>query len=371
MFPSRFVTNHPSDVRPAIERACAHENRAESPQVRQRRQETALARAGLDSASAAPGADLSVQDLCDLERDVDMVRRPPAETSTTVPRKNDWIRRFRLLGAVIVVAASPLFADDLHLKSGRVLSGEVLEKKDGKVVFMRPAGILTFSDGEIEKIVPTATELDSYLDRSKALADDDAAGQWKLAQWAKSVGLLAAYRREIDRCLAADPDHVEARAAAGFEKIDGQWLKGDDAKKARGLVKVDGQWMTREAADVLAAQRRETVRLAKLERELNGHIAGLFQSNEERARKAEADLLAFATREKITGLREAVTRLFPEARQWRDDARSVTAEIRLQKADVKAMREFSVPLGIGAPVKIQLPEVKRTAVSTTVTVPVR
>lgn len=267
--------------------------------------------------------------------------------------------------------SSVLFADDLHLKSGRVLSGEVIERKDGKVVFMRPSGILTLSSDEIEKIVATATDLDVYLERSSALAKDDAAGRWKLAQWAKSAGLSAASRREIDSCLAADPDHAEARAAAGFEKIDGQWLKGDDVKTAKGLVKVDGRWMTRAAADSLLADRRETARLVKLERELNGHLAGLFQTNEDRAKKSESDLLAFATREKIAGLRDALTRLIPEARTWRDDARSVTAEIRLQKADVKALREFSVPLGIGAPVKIQLPEMKRTAVSTTVTVPVR
>jgi hypothetical protein len=273
--------------------------------------------------------------------------------------------------AMVLFAASPLFADDLHLKSGRVLSGEVLEKKDAKVVFMRPTGILTFSDGEIEKIEPKATDLDLYLERSGALAKDDAAGRWKLAQWAKAAGLSAAFRREVDFCVAADPDHAEARAAAGFEKIDGQWMKGDDAKIAKGLVKLDGRWMTRAAADSLLAERRETARLVKLERELNSHVAGLFQTNEERAKRSETELLAFATREKIAGLRDAVTRLIPEARTWRDDARSVTAEIRLQKADVKALREFSVPLGIGAPVKIQLPEVKRTAVSTTVTVPVR
>lgn len=273
--------------------------------------------------------------------------------------------------AIILVAGSTAFADDLHLRSGRVLSGEVIERRDGKVFFMRPSGILTLAADEIEKIVPTATDLDQYLERSGVLAKDDTAGRWKLAQWAKAAGLSAAYRREIDFCLAADPEHAEARAAAGFEKIDGQWLKGDDVKTAKGLVKVDGRWMTRAAAEILLAERRETARLAKLERELNGHIAGLFQTNEERAKKSEAELLAFATREKIAGLRDALSRLIPEARTWRDDARSVTAEIRLQKADVKALREFSVPLGIGAPVKIQLPEMKRTAVSTTVTVPVR
>ena len=48
--------------------------------------------------------------------------------------------------------------------------------------------------------------------------------QLALAKWCKNAGLLDQWRAHLGNVLALNPDHQEARALLGYQRVDGVWL---------------------------------------------------------------------------------------------------------------------------------------------------
>lgn len=64
-----------------------------------------------------------------------------------------------------------------------------------------------------------------FTPRAAALKPDDVAGHYDLGMWARRNGLGGAAQIEFHKVLAIDPDHAEARAAAGYVKEGDAWVR--------------------------------------------------------------------------------------------------------------------------------------------------
>lgn len=76
---------------------------------------------------------------------------------------------------------------------------------------------------EIVEQSRTDTLLEEYRARRK-LADDTADSQWELANWCREQKLPEQQRAHLERVLQLEPNHPQARQAAGYQKIDRSWI---------------------------------------------------------------------------------------------------------------------------------------------------
>lgn len=76
---------------------------------------------------------------------------------------------------------------------------------------------------EVAEQSRTDTLLEEYRARRK-LADDTATSQWELANWCREQKLLEQQRAHLERVMQLEPNHPQARQAAGYQKIDRSWI---------------------------------------------------------------------------------------------------------------------------------------------------
>lgn len=162
---------------------------------------------------------------------------------------------------------SVVLADEVVLRNGSAFSGIVREEGD-KVVVEMDFGTMTFKKQDVRSITRGEDPIREYEEKAKTATT--VKSMLELASWAREKGLAGRANDLFRKIIGIDPDQEQARKALGFEKINGQWLTGDDLMTARGFVKVNGRWMDRGTADrimELEAQGRvEADRLALEER---------------------------------------------------------------------------------------------------------
>ncbi len=178
-----------------------------------------------------------------------------------LPTRSPWTVPLAL--ALLMASPGGLRADEVHLKDGRRLEGKVLEDKpSGVTLRLRFGGDLTFPRAQVEKVVLKALPEEELEVRRKALAADDAAGRWALAEEAKGLGLRKVFEDLRAEVLRIDPDHAAARESRGDVLHDGRWMTpaerdravaeaAREAKESRGLVEYKGRWVTPEERDAL------------------------------------------------------------------------------------------------------------------------
>lgn len=163
--------------------------------------------------------------------------------------------------AIVLALSSGVFADEVVLRNGNVFSGLVREEGDRVVVEM-DFGTMSFKKVDVRSITKGVDPMTEFDARLKAATDIK--GMVEVAAWAREKGLGTRAKDLYTKILTLDPDQPDARKALGFEKVNGQWLTGDDLMVARGFVKVNGKWLTKETAE-LVLQQQESSR-AELER---------------------------------------------------------------------------------------------------------
>lgn len=165
--------------------------------------------------------------------------------------------------AIVLALSSGIFADEVVLRNGSAFTGLVREEGDRVIVEM-DFGTMTFKKVDVRSItkgIDPMTEFDAKLK-----AATDVKGMVELAAWARAKGLGTRANDLYRKILTLDTDQPDARKALGYEKVNGQWLEGDDLMVARGFVKVNGKWLTKETAELILMQqeasRSEQERLA-------------------------------------------------------------------------------------------------------------
>ena len=123
----------------------------------------------------------------------------------------------------VVLSSTAAFADRVHLKDGRVIEGEVIDRGDQVEIRLR-LGSTTVRKDEIAHIEEVKSAVEVYKEKTAALAEDDADGHLQLAQWCREQGLTEEARAELLSTVAIDPEHTQARALLGHVKVGDTWV---------------------------------------------------------------------------------------------------------------------------------------------------
>lgn len=200
----------------------------------------------------------------------------------------------RLLVLALVLA--PLSAaDEIYLKSGRKVTGVVVERTATMLIVDVGPGRVGFPLSLVERVVGGDSDLGAYRERAAQLRDADAAGWVDLGHWARERGLETQARESFERALRADPTNSAAQRGLGRELYDGRWMTFAERQEARGLVEYEGQWMTpadrqaRQTADAATGRARRAETRARQAEAQAEEAESRAREAESRARDAEEE----------------------------------------------------------------------------------
>lgn len=198
------------------------------------------------------------------------------------------------IGALLLllpVAAG--WADEVHLTTGGVVQGVIVERSEAGVVLETGPGRVTLPSSRIARVVESRSPLATFRDRAADVAPGDLEGLVLLARWAEDHDLATQARETWRRALDVDPDHPEANAALGRVLLDGVWMDESDAHRAQGHVRYRGRWVTPAEHEALVRQREseELARSDLREAEIRVREAEA-RAREAEARAREAEVLA-------------------------------------------------------------------------------
>ncbi len=191
----------------------------------------------------------------------------------------------RALAVLLLTAAPAAHADQVLLRGGGAVSGEIVAQTDAGLVIDVGPGRMTLPMSRVLRIVASTSDLAVYRQRASGLAAGDVAGWLYLARWAESRDLATQARHAWERVLALEPGNPAANAALGNVRLEGRWVSREDAYRAQGLVAFEGQWISPAERAAILAERSADAR----GRELAAEAEARAREAEARARVAEAD----------------------------------------------------------------------------------
>jgi hypothetical protein len=170
-----------------------------------------------------------------------------------------------LATTLLTAAGAWASADEVWLKGGGRIVGEVMERRADAVLVDVGPGTLTLPMARVDRIVSSSSRLAEFRNRAARLNPQDVQGWLALAAWADQSDLRTQAREAWEHVVSVDPRNSAAHRALGNLWQGGRWMARDDAMRAQGLVEFEGQWITpgeREARLRLdaaeAVARRET-----------------------------------------------------------------------------------------------------------------
>jgi hypothetical protein len=165
----------------------------------------------------------------------------------------------RAVAVLAFVLAAPLLADEIQLRGGGKLTGEIVDRTEDSVTIDIGAGTMTVQRSTIVGIDEESTSaLQEYRARAARIAADDIEGWRTLGRWAVQYGLSAQAHDAYSHVHAANPNDLDANRALGLVLYEGRWITEEESYKARGFVKFGGDWMTPEERDGI--RREESAR---------------------------------------------------------------------------------------------------------------
>ncbi len=159
------------------------------------------------------------------------------------------------VAVAFLAAASGLFADVVHLKSGKRHEGAVSrDEASGTVTVKKPNGIVVkIREDDVARepgtdklrIVRSETLVDAFNERF-TMTPAELGPLVELANWAQEKRLRTQLRKVCRKILTIDPNNEMAREALGYVVFENVWVPESELKKNRlekGLVKFRGAWM--------------------------------------------------------------------------------------------------------------------------------
>ncbi|MCU0291507.1 MAG: hypothetical protein MUF10_05880 [Thermoanaerobaculaceae bacterium] len=192
---------------------------------------------------------------------------------------------------VIALVAAPLLADDVYLRGGGQITGQIVEQTDERVTVNIGAGTMSVRMASVVRIERGASPIQEYQARAEKIPAGDAEAWRELARWAADEGLATMSGQAYSRVVAVLPNDPEANRALGRVSLGGKWVTEAESYRAQGFVEFEGEWMRPEEQRTILAERR-----AREEADRQALAAQIQADQEaERARKAKED----AEREKF------------------------------------------------------------------------
>jgi hypothetical protein len=188
---------------------------------------------------------------------------------------------------IIALAATPAFADEIYLRGGGQITGEIISQDEDSVTVDIGGGTITARMETVVRIEKSTSPLQEYRVRAAKIPAGDAEAWRELARWAKGHALSTQSREAYREVLEILPDDEEANQALGMVQLDGRWVTEEESYRARGYVQFEGKWMTPAEKQAIIADRKAQRAQAEADR----------KANEARVREIEAQQNAEKKRE--------------------------------------------------------------------------
>jgi hypothetical protein len=187
-----------------------------------------------------------------------------------------------LATTLLTAAGSWASADEVWLKGGGRIVGEVMERRADSVLVDVGPGTVTLPMARVDRIVSSSSRLTEFRNRAARLNPQDVQGWLALAAWADQSDMRTQAREAWERVVSIDPRNSVAHRALGNQWQGGRWMARDDAMRAQGLVEFEGQWITPserearlrlDAAEALAQRENALADARVAEAEARAHAA--------------------------------------------------------------------------------------------------
>ena len=163
-------------------------------------------------------------------------------------------------GAFIGGAPRVVEADDFLLAGGARVTGEFLNVDQSPrttyEVKLSAGGTVTFPKEQVQEVVrsvPAAVEYETIRHQYPDTLD----GQWALAEWCKEHKLLDQRKAHLQRVIEIEPNHTNARAMLGYNRLQGQWRTTAEHQSALGKVEYKGQWRYPQEIEIIEAKEKQ------------------------------------------------------------------------------------------------------------------
>ena len=158
----------------------------------------------------------------------------------------------------VALAAS---AETVVLKDGSRVEGKITAQAASEITVDVNGTAQKLNAEEIKSVDgrPFVCEYKTiYRQKAPAVAPKDAEGHYRLALWCKKNGLKDEMNAELQRALAANPNHEGANLALGMVSYNGIWVRPEDKKlfESREFSRyvLDGKGLTTHAVADLECQ---------------------------------------------------------------------------------------------------------------------
>lgn len=167
------------------------------------------------------------------------------------------------IALIAVVASSSICtlsrADDFVLSGGGRISGQLAnaaESPRAKYEIKLPdGGSITLDKDQVTTVVAPSPEQLEYH-RIRHEQPDTVDGQWMLAEWCREHKLTVERKQHLERVIELDTNHVKARSALGYNRIQGQWRTQAEHLSALGKVQHKGQWRYPQEIEIMEARQK-------------------------------------------------------------------------------------------------------------------
>jgi hypothetical protein len=163
-------------------------------------------------------------------------------------------------GAFVGGAPRVVEADDFLLAGGARVTGEFLNADQSPrttyEVKLSVGGTVTFPKEQVQEVVrsvPAAVEYETIRHQYPDTLD----GQWALAEWCKDHKLLDQRKAHLQRVIEIEPNHMNARALLGYNRLQGQWRTTAEHQSALGKVEYKGQWRYPQEIEIIEAKEKQ------------------------------------------------------------------------------------------------------------------
>ena len=193
------------------------------------------------------------------------------------------------LFVIIVIAAGPVLADDIYLRGGGQVTGQIVGQTEDSITVDIGGGTITVKQSSVVRIEENMSPLQEYRQRAAEIPPGDAEAWRELARWAKGYSLSSQVRQAYREVLKILPDDEEANLATGMVQLNGTWVTQEEGYRAQGYIQFEGKWMTPAEQQSILAQRQAQQAQAEADRKANEARVAAIEAEQQAEQQRQAE----------------------------------------------------------------------------------
>ena len=200
-------------------------------------------------------------------------------------------RTLRTCLAVIVVGLPWLpaaWGDVFVLSQGGRVVGDLQNPEQSPrqtyVVKTAEGSTVTLGRAQVKQVVRQRPEEIEY-EKLRVSTPETAEAQWDLSEWCRGNKLPVQRKAHLQRVIALDPEHAEARRALGYQRVNGKWATRDELMLKAGYQRYQGGWKLPEEIAILEEKRDATAHEKEWTRKIDAWLGWLGGPKDAEARE--------------------------------------------------------------------------------------